>query len=202
VVVRCRVQAAQRSLGSGVVVGRTGSAYLALTNRHVADCGRSGELTASILGGAETEAVVAWRAPDGIDAVLLRFGSEAALEPTVQQGGPPPRVGDPVFAIGNPLGYEATYTSGVLSAMRSVTQGPHRLRVLQVQASINPGNSGGGLYDRAGRLIGLATWSTSKGLAEGLGFALATDELLRLARETAPPEVREGLPPAREGGNR
>jgi serine protease Do len=201
VVVRCRGERGEQGLGSGVVVARAPGAYYALTNRHVVECGRgAGGLTAAHGGGADEAAAVAWSAPEAIDAVLLKVATATAPEPALLEAAAPPRVGDPVFAVGNPLGYEATFTAGVLSAMRAATYGPHRLQVLQVQASINPGNSGGGLYDATGHLVGLATWSTDKGTAEGLGFAVSTVDLLALLREGASPELRAALGAATPGG--
>ena len=140
-----------------MVVGRGKGAYYALTNRHVAECTSTvAALSSATVGGGEEPATVVWRAPAAIDAVLLRVGvHDEPPVPAVLHAVAPPRVGDAVFAVGNPLGYEATYTAGVLSAMRAATYGPHPLRVFQVQASVNPGNSGGGLYDAGGHLVGL-----------------------------------------------
>lgn len=204
VFVRCRGEHGAQTAGSGVVVGRSADAYLVLTNRHVTDCGGSAPaLSAATVGGAEHPATLAWQAPEAIDAVLLRVGPIAEPpEPAALRAAVPPRVGDAVFAVGNPLGYEATYTAGVLSAMRAATYGAHRLRVFQVQASVNSGNSGGGLYDGGGHLIGLNTWTASKSMAEGLGFAIATDDLLLILRKGAPPDVGAALwPGGGQGGS-
>jgi trypsin-like peptidase/uncharacterized protein DUF4190 len=195
VLVRCGGARGAQGLGSGVVVGREPGAYLVLTNRHVAECGDGATtLTAATVGGGAQPAKVAWRAPDAVDAVVLRVVLATALpEPAALRAPQPPRVGDAVFAVGNPLGYEATFTAGVLSAMRAATYGARELRVFQVQASVNPGNSGGGLYDAGGHLIGLNTWTAGRAVSEGLGFAVAADDLLRLVRETAPPEIGAAL---------
>lgn len=199
VVVRCRGPAELEALGSGVVVARADEAFLLLTNRHVAECGgpRPSTLTAATPGAEHAPAERVWSAPEGIDAVLLRVKGPGPA-PAARAARAAPRVGDGVFVVGNPLGYETTYTAGVLSATRTATWGAHRLRVFQVQASVNSGNSGGGLYDASGNLIGLVTWAAEKQVAEGLGFAIATDELFALVAEGSTPGL-DGLvrdPPA------
>jgi serine protease Do len=80
------------------------------------------------------------------------------------------RVGEPVFAIGNPLGLERTVTNGVIS---STTRGAEGLVYLQTNADINPGNSGGPLFNLAGEVIGV----TNRGYIffGGLGFAIPVD---------------------------
>ena len=91
------------------------------------------------------------------------------------------KVGESVFAIGNPYRLGWTHTQGVISQMRTQEFDSHRVRVIQTQASINPGNSGGGLYDHDGYLIGINTWTADKSVSEGIGFAIALDSLLDLA---------------------
>jgi S1-C subfamily serine protease len=91
------------------------------------------------------------------------------------------KVGETVFAIGNPYQLGWTHTQGVISQMRSQDFDTHRVRVIQMQAAINPGNSGGGLYDSDGYLLGINTWTADKSVSEGIGFAIALDSLLELA---------------------
>ncbi len=91
------------------------------------------------------------------------------------------RVGQSVFAIGNPFGLDQTLTTGVVSAlgrtMRSVTNRQIE-NVVQTDAAINPGNSGGPLLDSAGRLIGVNTMIVSEsGLSAGIGFAVPVDTI-------------------------
>lgn len=178
--------------GSGVIVARDARGYCAFTNRHVVECGRGGpELLAATPGGAPLPARVCWSAPDGADLAVVRVELPAeatarAVEPVPVRSADLPRVGDAVFAVGNPLGYEASYTAGVVSAVRTTGAGAGTMRVLQVQASVNPGNSGGGLYDQDGRLIGLNTWIASRSEAEGMGFAIAAADAARLAAAATP----------------
>jgi 2-alkenal reductase len=89
------------------------------------------------------------------------------------------RVGQAVFAIGNPFGLSRTLTTGVISALdrRLPTQtGREVVGVIQTDAAINPGNSGGPLIDSAGRLIGVNTAIISgSGSSAGIGFAVPAD---------------------------
>ncbi len=94
------------------------------------------------------------------------------------------RVGQKVFAIGNPFGLDQTLTTGVISGLgrEIVSVGRHRIRdVIQTDAAINPGNSGGPLLDSAGRLIGVNTAILSgAGSSSGVGFAVPVDTVNRV----------------------
>ena len=91
------------------------------------------------------------------------------------------RVGQSVFAIGNPFGLDQTLTTGVISALGREIQsiGGRPIRgVIQTDAAINPGNSGGPLLDSNGRLIGVNTMIYSpSGASAGIGFSIPTDEV-------------------------
>lgn len=198
VLVRCRAGGGEAT-GSGVVIGRDDGAIYALTNRHVVDCGERGVLTVATLGASERPARLRWSAPGDLDAVVLSvvLTRDEEREALPVSAGDAPRIGDPVFAVGNPLGYEATYTAGVLSAMRVIGDGGRKVRVLQVQASVSPGHSGGGLYDARGALVGINTWTAPRPVAEGIGFALSARDVLALFPEGERPWVR-GAPSGKE----
>jgi S1-C subfamily serine protease len=194
-----------KGTGSGVIVARDGRGYCAFTNRHVVECGGGGaDLLAATPGGEPSPARVCWSAAAGVDLAVVRVDLDAGgvheVEPVPVRTADLPRVGDPVFAVGNPLGYEASYTAGVVSAVRTTGADAVALRVLQVQASVNPGNSGGGLYDQAGRLVGLNTWIASRSEAEGIGFAISAVDAARLFGEASagcgctPPGTKGGTP--------
>jgi S1-C subfamily serine protease len=94
------------------------------------------------------------------------------------------RVGQKVFAIGNPFGLDQTLTTGVISGLgreiQSVSDRPIQ-GVIQTDAAINPGNSGGPLLDSAGRLIGINTAIYSpSGAYAGVGFAVPVDAVNRI----------------------
>jgi S1-C subfamily serine protease len=91
------------------------------------------------------------------------------------------KVGQTVYAIGNPFGLDQTLTTGVISALgREITSLTGRAirDVIQTDAAINPGNSGGPLLDSSGRLIGVNTMIYSpSGASAGIGFSIPVDEV-------------------------
>jgi S1-C subfamily serine protease len=97
------------------------------------------------------------------------------------------KVGQTVYAIGNPFGFDWTLTNGIVSALnRSLTEenGVTVEHLIQTNASINPGNSGGPLLDSAGRLIGINTAIYSpNGANSGIGFAVPVDTVNRVVSE-------------------
>jgi S1-C subfamily serine protease len=119
--------------------------------------------------------LVGW-APEKDVAVLKIDAPAARLHPLPLGSSDDLRVGQKVFAIGNPFGLDQTLTTGVISALgreiQSMANVPIR-DVIQTDAAINPGNSGGPLLDSAGRLIGInaAIYSPS-GASAGIGFAI------------------------------
>ena len=94
------------------------------------------------------------------------------------------KIGQSVFAIGNPFGLQRTLTQGIVSALdrELPTQGFREVAgVIQTDAAINPGNSGGPLLDSAGRLIGVNTAIRSaSGSSAGVGFAIPVDLVNRI----------------------
>jgi S1-C subfamily serine protease len=94
------------------------------------------------------------------------------------------RVGQKVFAIGNPFGLDYTLTSGLVSALDRTLSGGSEVSIrhlIQTDAAINPGNSGGPLLDSAGRLIGINTAIYSpSGAYAGIGFAVPVDTVNRI----------------------
>jgi S1-C subfamily serine protease len=94
------------------------------------------------------------------------------------------QVGQRVFAIGNPFGFDQTLTTGIVSAIgRTIkTESGRPIEdVIQTDAAINPGNSGGPLLDSAGRLIGVNTAIYSpSGSSAGIGFAIPVDTVQRV----------------------
>jgi S1-C subfamily serine protease len=94
------------------------------------------------------------------------------------------RVGQTVFAIGNPFGLDHTLTTGIVSALNRTVdneQGGTIENVIQTDAAINPGNSGGPLIDTAGRLVGINNMIYSpSGAYAGIGFAVPADTINRV----------------------
>ncbi|QSQ20736.1 trypsin-like peptidase domain-containing protein [Pyxidicoccus parkwayensis] len=200
--VRLTCSGGESILGSGINVASGDGRTLLLTNRHVADCGQGAALRVAFHDGEDVEGRVLWLGPDGVDLAVVeaRSGHERRSEVMPLNARHAARVGDGVFAVGNPLGYDTTYTVGVLSAVRRVPMGPLEGRVYQVQAGINPGNSGGGLYTSAGGLIGINTWAVERTRSEGLGFAISVDTIAEALRG-ADASLRGLVPTSSEEGS-
>lgn len=181
-----------QGIGSGVVLGIQDGQALIVTNRHVVDPSfASGDvdvpddlssvagLLVKMVGQTAVAADLVWMAADGIDLALIQV-PVLSVDPmsALWERDPGVRVGDDVFAVGNPHGQAWTYTGGEVSQFRRQNVGGHNMRVIQTSAAINPGNSGGGLYSEDGRLLGINTWTNDKRFAEGLGYAISFETLL------------------------
>ncbi|MCP4594084.1 MAG: trypsin-like serine protease [bacterium] len=148
-----------------------------VTNYHVVK--ESDTVHATLADGTVLEVTAAWIAPTWDLAVLRVDVPDQKLKPIPVGTSKDLRVGQRVFAIGNPFGLDQTLTTGIVSALgRTITSigGRDIEGVIQTDAAINPGNSGGPLLDSSGRLIGVNTaiYSTS-GSSAGIGFAVPVD---------------------------
>jgi len=186
--------------GSGVVI--SGQGYV-LTNNHVvsqfATAGADRSLRVRFSDQSAVDARIAGRDPK-TDLAVLKIDKPGL---TVAQLGDSSKiaVGDPVIAIGSPLGLAGTVTSGIISALdRPVRLGGAGgnsgsdtnavINAIQTDASINPGNSGGALVDGSGAVIGvnsaiatLSTGSTNQSGSIGLGFAIPINEARQIAEQ-------------------
>jgi putative serine protease PepD len=166
--------------GSGFVVDDQGHI---ITNNHVV----AGGGAVSVVGqdGRRLSAEVVGRDPSS-DIAVLRVTPTAALRPlTLAQPGAT-RVGEPVLAVGSPLGLSGTVTAGIVSALdRQVRLGNTGARrsAIQTDASINPGNSGGPLVNARGEVIGVNTAiATLDGSGNiGIGFAIPIERAQQAA---------------------
>ena len=159
----------QTGVGSGIVIDGSG---LILTNAHVVEGADSisvqlssgRQLSGRVYGVSSTMDLAVVKV-DGSGLPVASIGTSRSL-----------RVGEPVVAIGTPLGeYPDSVTTGVVSGLdRSIDiQGTSLTGLIQTDAPINPGNSGGPLLDPAGNVVGVNTATTAD--AQGVSFAIPID---------------------------
>jgi S1-C subfamily serine protease len=181
-VVRIDVKRGGRSAGagSGVIVSSDG---LALTNSHVVQGTRV--VTLTTVEGREFNARVLGDDPD-TDLALLRVEADVSLPAARLGDSSKLRRGQIAIAIGNPLGFDASVTAGVVSALgRTLQSRTGRMieDVVQTDAALNPGNSGGPLVSTAGEVVGINT-AVIMG-AQGICFAVASNTANFVAGEIA-----------------
>lgn len=176
--------------GSGAIIRSDG--YI-LTNNHVVE-GAKGKLQVLFSDGHVDAATVVGTSPD-YDLAVIKV-DETDLTALVLGDSDAMVVGDPVVAVGSPLGLDSTVTTGIVSALnRPVTTSQADARAfmaaIQTDAAINPGNSGGPLLNMKGEVIGVnsaiaalpgATQATGAG-SVGLGFAIPSNQARRVAEE-------------------
>ncbi|MCL6571855.1 MAG: trypsin-like peptidase domain-containing protein [Bacillus sp. (in: Bacteria)] len=180
-------QSVESGSGSGVIFQKSGEVAYIVTNNHVVE--GAAKLEVSLFGGEKATAEVVGTdaltdiAVLKIDAKYITttadFGDSSVLRP-----------GDPVYAIGNPLGIDLsrTVTQGIVSATnRSIaitsSAGNWDTNVIQTDAAINPGNSGGALINPQGQVIGINSLKISESGVEGLGFAIPSNDLIPIVNE-------------------
>jgi len=180
------------SLGSGFIINAGG--YV-VTNNHVID--RSRQITVELLDGRKLPAELINSDPEA-DLAILRIHSDKPL-PALELGDSSDlMIGEPVIAVGNPLGYGHTVSSGIVSALHRDLEAPQEgvtlADLIQTDAAINPGNSGGPLLNAYGQVIGINT--AIRGDAQNIGFAIQVDRLRKLIPALMDPAVvnRVSLP--------
>jgi len=178
--------------GSGWVYKSNGSSSYIVTNNHVIEAAAtSGKITVEFSNGDQIDAKIVGR-DKAYDVAVLQInrGNLAALN---LGDSTKLVVGEPVMAVGSPLGLASTVTTGIISALnRPVSAGSvgaeSFVNAIQTDAAINPGNSGGALVNAQGQIIGvnsaiatLSSGGTSGSI--GLGFAIPISEAKRVIDE-------------------
>ncbi|MFF0256588.1 S1C family serine protease [Micromonospora zamorensis] len=154
-----------------------------ITNDHILAKGGGGPVTVELPDGRRFAAEVVGREPRS-DLAVLKVPASAGLTPLPLAKPGATRVGEPVLAVGSPLGLAGTVTAGIVSALnRQVRLGNNRHSAVQTDASINPGNSGGPLVNARGEVVGVNTAiATIDGNGSiGIGFAIPIDQVQRTA---------------------
>jgi putative serine protease PepD len=190
------------AVGSGVVLDASG---LIMTNYHVvATASEAGPGAVVQTGVTLNDGRTAGFDVVGVDAqsdiAVVRARQLSGLTPISTGSSASLRVGQPVMAVGSPLGLEGTVTEGIISALNRpvcpsvrADRGVVAYEAIQTDTPINPGNSGGALVDQNGQLIGITAAGATLGGAEtspptpqgsiGLGFAIPIQLAMRIASE-------------------
>jgi putative serine protease PepD len=178
--------------GTGVIVSKEPNGdYWILTNAHVlgfyamqqSDLDGQPELAAHAVEvrfhDGTTAPVTELLDHEAYDFSMIRVPGATGDYPVAACATDLPAVGDPVYAMGHPMGLEYTFTTGMVSAIRDVNSGgPAPFHVIQTDTAINPGNSGGPLLDQYGLCTGINT-EIIAGQQQGLNFAYSTADILR-----------------------
>jgi putative serine protease PepD len=170
------------SVGTGIVLTSGGKV---LTNAHVVAGATTLQVVDSTGRTRDAELV---GVDSSTDLAVLR--TTAGLPPVTLGRSGDLAVGDPVLAVGSPLGLSGTVTAGIVSATDRAVRfgsgdgGRARSTAVQTDASINPGNSGGPLVDGSGRVVGVNTQIATLGQGSGnigIGFAIPVDRAAAVA---------------------
>ena len=170
-----------QAAGSGFIITEDG--YI-LTNHHVVE--DSDTVTVATFDDETYDAKVIGY-DESNDIAILKIEAEN-LKPVTIGDSDKLRVGDTVYAIGNPLG-ELTFslTHGIVSALsRNVTTGSHTMNLIQTDCAINSGNSGGALFNSRGEVVGItnakysASGFTSEAEIDNVGFAIPVNSVTRI----------------------
>ncbi len=166
--------------GSGSVVDQQGHI---VTNSHVVEGAE--EVRVTLFNSKTYDARLVGIDP-GTDIAVLRINAPAdELFPVRFGDSTRLRVGQRVYALGNPFGLERTLSTGIISSLDRWLPSRRKARtikqIIQIDAAINPGNSGGPLLDSRGRMIGMNTAIASKtGTSAGVGFAIPVNTIARV----------------------
>ena len=170
---------------SGFVIDEDGHV---ITNQHVV--AEANSVSVRFSSGAREEAKVVGEDPSTDTAVLKVDVPKEALKPLALGDSDTVGVGDPVIAIGNPLNFGISVTTGIVSGTGRPIPAPNKYTIdgaVQTDAAINPGNSGGPLLDAQGKVIGVTSMAAGSGLgdgiAPGLGFAVPINTVKSVAKQ-------------------
>lgn len=168
----------EASSGSGIIVGETDTELLIVSNNHVVEGAETLEVT--FLDGTVAEAHIKGLDSD-MDLAVIAVAKEAVTKETMGAitvatlgNSDDLKLGEPVIAIGNALGYGQSVTDGIVSALnREITMDDGSTgNFIQTNAAINPGNSGGALLNVNGEVIGINTSKIGGTAIEGMGYAI------------------------------
>ena len=188
--------------GSGIIVSKTDSELLILTNNHVVE--GANELSVQFVNEKNVDATVkgtSERKDVAVISVKLKDLDNAtinAIKIATLGDSTKLKVGNGVIAIGNALGYGQSVTTGVVSALnREVAVDNNKTKMIQIDAAINGGNSGGALLNSAGEVVGInslkysANATSTSASVEGMGFAIPISDVKDLVTKLMNGEADE-----------
>lgn len=182
--------AQEAGTGSGVIYKKEGDTAFIVTNYHVIEGSQQLEVTladgtkepAKLIGGDVWTDLAVLSISGKNVGKIAEFGNSEAL-----------KIGEPVIAIGNPLGLEfsGSVTQGVVSGLERAVPvdlngdmiNDWQAEVLQTDAAINPGNSGGALVNIAGQVIGINSMKIAENAVEGIGLSIPIDAVLPIIED-------------------
>lgn len=171
-------QYTESGIGSGIIYKKSGDYAYVVTNNHVVEGASKIEVrfddekkvNAELLGRDSLYDLAVLKIPAKYVKTVAQFGNSDNL-----------KRGEPVIAIGNPLGFSGSVTEGIVSSKNRMIerqvqtsggQVDYNAQVLQTDAAINPGNSGGALVNLDGDVVGINSLKISDSDVEGIGFAI------------------------------
>ena len=186
--------------GTGFLVDSDGTI---VTNAHVVGDASEVQVRFEDGGDEHTAQVLGVDASTDLAAIKVDAGAADGVKPLQLADSDDAQVGDPVVAIGYPLGLDRTATAGIVSGLEREIQAPNGFsidKVIQTDAPINPGNSGGPLLNASGQVIGVNSQIATAGGGNGsvgIGFAVPADTvrdvLPQLEKGAAPEHAYLGL---------
>lgn len=196
----------QEAAGSGIIIGENDKELLVVTNYHVvAD---STKLSVKFIDDEVVEAQIKGTSPSMDLAVIavkledINSSTKGSIAIATMGDSDTLKVGEPVIAIGNVLGYGQSVTTGVVSALNrtlEVSETGTSNALIQTDAAINPGNSGGALLDIKGQVIGINSNKIGGSTIEGMGYAIPISSAKPIIEELMNRETKEKVDESNRG---
>ena len=196
----------QEAAGSGIIIGENDKELLVVTNYHVvAD---STKLSVKFIDDEVVEAQIKGTSPSMDLAVIaikledIDSSTKGSIAIATMGDSDTLKVGEPVIAIGNALGYGQSVTTGVVSALNrtlEVSEMGTSNALIQTDAAINPGNSGGALLDIKGQVIGINSNKIGGSTIEGMGYAIPISSAKPIIEELMNRETKEKVDESNRG---
>nr|MCR5790893.1 trypsin-like peptidase domain-containing protein [Lachnospiraceae bacterium] len=183
-----RMEVPSESAGSGIILGENDTELLIMTNNHVVE--GSKELSVGFIDNEIYEATI--KGTDAADDLaVIAVLKEDLKKDTLDQiaiadigDSTTLKIGQPVVAIGNALGYGQSVTAGIVSALNRETKIDNiSNNLIQTDAAINPGNSGGALLNLQGQVVGINSAKFASAEVEGMGYAIPISEAMPILEE-------------------